>query len=305
MHRTPLPHELAAAPFSVSMARDRGLSKDRLRASDLTAPYRGIRLATSMPDIEPARRYAPRLTDGQFFSHATAARLHGLPVPARIGDELHVSAIQPVRAPRIPGVTAHHIQSVRASVTALDGIRVASPEAAWVSLAPLLTLNELVVVGDALLRRKKPLSDLRRVTAAVSQARGGRGVAKLAAALQMVRSRTDSVQESWLRIRVMAAGLTEPEVNPPIVRSDGSFIGVADLCWPDHRVILEYDGEQHQNDEAQYLKDIDRLEAFMAEDYRVIRANKAHQPWFRTPIARARAALVGRRDLPVRVDVDR
>lgn len=305
MHRTPLPHEFTVAPFSVAMARDHGLSKDRLRASDLTAPYRGVRLATSTAENEPARRYAPRLIDGQFFSHTTAARLHGLPVPARLGKELHVSAIQPVRAPRIPGVTAHHIRSSRATVTSLDGIRVASPEAAWISLAPLLTLNELVVVGDALLRRQQPLSDLRGVSAAVRRARGGRGTAKLSAALQMVRSRTDSVQESWLRIRVMAAGLSEPEVNSPIFRRNGSFIGFADLCWPKHRVILEYDGEQHQNDESQYLKDIDRLEALMAEDYRVIRANKAHQPWFRTPIARTRAALARARDLPVRVDADR
>lgn len=291
MHRTPLPHELTVAPFSVSMARDRGVSKDRLRASDLMAPFRGVRLPTSMPDIEPARRYAPRLTDGQFFSHTTAARMHGLPVPARLGEQLHVSAIQPARAPRISGVTPHHIRPSRASVTTLDGIRVASAEAAWVSLAPLLTLHELVVVGDALMRRENPVSDHHGLSVAVRQARGGRGTAKLSAALQMVRGRTDSVQESWLRIRVMAAGLSEPEVNPPIFRRNGSFIGFADLCWLEHRVILEYDGEQHQNDEGQYLKDIDRLEAFMAEDYRVIRANKAHQPWFQTPIARARAAL--------------
>ena len=259
-------------------------------------PFTGLRVPGTL-DVDAVTSYAPRLTYGQFFSHSTAARMHGLPVPSRIPDELHVTAIQPVRAPRIPGVIAHHIRPHRAAITLLDGVRVADPVAAWASLAPLLSINELVVVGDALVRRKNALATMEDLLRTTRRLRGGRGARKLAAALAAVRPRTDSVQESWLRIRVMAAGLPEPQVNTPVLARDGTFIGFADLCWPRHGVILEYDGEQHQTDEEQYLKDIERLEAFMAAGNRVIRANKSHGPWHRAPIARVRAALL--RELPL------
>jgi very-short-patch-repair endonuclease len=41
-----------------------------------------------------------------------------------------------------------------------------------------------------------------------------------------------------------------------------------------YRVLVEYDGEQHRTDEAQFARDVDRLDGVMAEGWRVIRVLK-------------------------------
>ncbi|MEV1131475.1 hypothetical protein [Agromyces sp. NPDC049794] len=70
----PLPFELAPAPFRVEEARRAGVSRRRLRASDLHAPFRGIRSSTADGDlVSRCRLLEPAMSQGQYFSHVTAA----------------------------------------------------------------------------------------------------------------------------------------------------------------------------------------------------------------------------------------
>ena len=76
----------------------------------------------------------------------------------------------------------------------------AEPVDVWVSLSPELSVRQLIVLGDALVRRKHPLASMEKLAAAVMAHKGKRGAKKLAAAFERVRPRTDSVKETYLRL---------------------------------------------------------------------------------------------------------
>jgi hypothetical protein len=113
-------------------------------------------------------------------------------------------------------------------------------------------------------------------------------------ALALVRPRTDSVKETELRLAILRAGLPEPEINVPICDADG-FIGLGDLVYRALKILIEYDGGQHREDEKQFLHDVDRLDRAMAEGWRVIRVTKKHAAArFEPAIERIRDALIKR-----------
>lgn len=176
--------------------------------------------------------------------------------------------------------------------TTFRGYPVVTPLRAWTELASLLTVAELVVAGDALLRRNAPLTDLQRMRAAVDRLAGRRGTPALRRALERVRPRTDSPKETELRLAIVDAGLPEPQVNVPIVGRNGEFIGYGDLGYPELKILIEYDGDQHRVDPEQYFYDIDRLENIMGEQWRVIRINKSHMRNLKPKLRAIREALV-------------
>ncbi|MFU8946732.1 hypothetical protein ACLRGF_08335 [Mycetocola zhadangensis] len=227
----------------------------------------------------PISDYLPRMRAGQFFSGVTAALIHGMYLPWRLTKSalpLHITAIAPARAPRTRGVVGHHALAGQLDVGVWGDIPVVSPVDTWCQLAEVLTIEELVVMGDGLVCRQKPVATLAQLSAAVARFAGRPGSAKLRAALSLVRPRTDSPQESRLRLVVRAAGLPEPVVNHPIYDQYGHFIGFGDLAYPREKVLLEYDGDHHFESAEQARKDVDRLENFMAERWRIIRVKKEH-----------------------------
>ena len=93
--------------FGISKAE--GVSRSRLRASDLWIPTPGTRLPTEQSSLRD-RCAAHQLTlpAGAAFSHLTAARRLGLPLPrpAQV-DEIDVTVPRGTRAPRRKGVVSH------------------------------------------------------------------------------------------------------------------------------------------------------------------------------------------------------
>jgi very-short-patch-repair endonuclease len=77
-----------------------------------------------------------------------------------------------------------------------------------------------------------------------------------------------------LRLVVVRAGFPEPEVNGRILNEYGAEIAHGDLVFRRFRLILEYDGGHHRDDDRQFDIDIDRLDALMEDEWRVIRVNK-------------------------------
>ena len=176
-------HELPAGfgvDFAVRTARLHGVSRGRLRGSDLEAPFHGVRVhprADPVIDIaDPyerqrrarvarAQSYAPILHTGHFFSHETAASIWGGPLPLAFEDHggittaddlaLHISASGGIPFPRARGVTGHRTLSSLTSIPYGDGLRVTSPAATWVSLGTL-PLADLVALGDYFCRRWRP-----------------------------------------------------------------------------------------------------------------------------------------------------
>jgi hypothetical protein len=218
------------------------------------------------------------MDDGQFFSHATAAIIYGLPVPSRdeSTEHIHVSVAKPRRAPRGAGVAGHKLTIDLNTLRHWNGFRVPDPVEVWCELAATFTVDELVAAGDALLRRKSPLAEAHRLVTAAARAVNRPGVDRLRQALSLVRGRTDSPMETTLRLAIVRAGLPEPEVNWAILDTAGAFRGFADLAFPRLRVLVEYDGDHHRTDPHQYFTDVDRLWTFQTLGWRIVRVNKTH-----------------------------
>ena len=219
--------------------------------------------------------YAARMPADQFFSHTTAAQLLGIPLPQRATQEspLHVSAVAPARAPRMNGVVGH-TASVRPNLWIIEGLAVASPVATWCDLATTLGLDDLIAAGDYLLGSLRPGATMLELTNAVDRRPGHRGTERLRQALVWVRPRVESRQETRLRLLILRAGFPEPDTNVYLPLRPGRKRVRGDLVYLKYRVLLEYDGEQHRTDSAQYARDVERLDDVMADGWRVIRVLK-------------------------------
>jgi very-short-patch-repair endonuclease len=292
MRASPLPPELRSGPFSVANARASGIGPPRLRRSDLRRPHHGIRVSGGKAPTDVAERCRelfPALPDAAVFSHTTAAQLLGLPLPGWAQtDAIHVAVPPPLRAPRRDGVIGHQLM-VDESIE-VDGLPVAPPVETWVQLAALLRVDDLVLAGDALVRRHEPLARMSSLEQATTAASGRPGIRRLREAQPLVRARTDSPMETVLRLRILRSGLPEPTVNHVIHARDRSYH--ADLAYPGENLAIEYDGDQHRTDAAQYHVDVDRLWAIESAGWRVLRLNRTHlQGDGRIAVARIRSAL--------------
>lgn len=275
--RVPLPPKLVSAPFTPGDAAAAGLSRGRLRSADVARVVRGVYTSTGA-DSSVVAAAARRLRRGQFFSHITAARLHDLYLPRRLDGlaVLHITALRPTAAPRARGVVGHHAEPGSVRVVSVAGIPVASPVDAWCQLASVLTVAELVELGDGLVRRANPPATMDQLADAVARSAGRRGSRALRAAFARVRPGTDSRQETRLRLHIVDAGLPEPLVNIPIHDADGLFLALGDLVYPEWKILIEYDGAHHFASEQQGHHDVDRLDLLMADGWRVIRVHREH-----------------------------
>ncbi|WP_160329736.1 endonuclease domain-containing protein [Microterricola viridarii] len=280
-----------------------------MRSNDLRSPFHGIRATESTDDdpLEHCRAYAKRMRPGQFFSHLTAARLWGAPLPAQFGpgaigaaEPLHVSSCAPQRPPHTRGVIGHDFPADGVPHQLRHGLPVASAAAMWVQLAGLLPPDELVVVGDYLVLDPFLLDPLDpRPYATIAEladqlaAHRGRGKRAAVAALARVRTGAESRPETLLRLLLVDAGLPEPLLNQVLKDSGGRFLGRVDMVYPEWRVVVEYDGDQHRTSTAQYERDLTRLDAIRRAGWTVIRVRK-HGLFVRpeTAVAQVRAALI-------------
>lgn len=269
----PLPPELGGS-FAVQEARRAGVSRSRTRASDLVAPFHGVRIARGDLDHESlCRAYAARMARGHVFSHTTAARLWGLPLP-RLDDAalVHVSAPSGSRPPRGRRVAGHRLGvSIRTDV--IRGLAVVSAGDAWCQLSARLGLDALVAAGDRLIGWPRPLMAMSEVHAAIDRYGSRPGVVRLRAARALLRPDSASPRETRLRLIVHRAGLPEPECNGAIGLGDGT-VTHGDLVFR-ARGVIEYDGEQHRSDARQFARDVARLNALALAGWTVIRITRA------------------------------
>lgn len=299
--RVKLPPQFQSGPFAYADARTAGVGEGRLRGPDLTRPFFGTRQPVRAPTqtraeedlAETLRRcaeFAPLLGSTRFFSHGTAARLWGCPLPGRARDdaELHVSERAPNNAPRHPGIAGHQASDVRIGTALRQGLPVSDPVSTWFALARYLPLDELVAAGDHFILTPHQLDplDLRPHATLEQLAQRlryfhGRGAVKAARALRLIRPGAESRPETLLRLLLLRAGLPEPLVNPDVTNTAGRWIGRADLVWPEWHTVVEYDGDQHRTNSIQYDKDMSRLEDFIEAGFKVVKVRK--RSLFRDP----------------------
>lgn len=280
---------MSTEPFLVTARGARGLSADQLRGPGFVRPSRGVRIPTPTPDPERAMRSAAILAapPAAVLADVAAARVWGLPLPPRIG--LHIDdhpvtvAVPPdVARPQRRGVRGRRLRLPPEHVTEVAGQRVTTPARTWIDCAELVALEPLVAMGDfALHEALATPMDLRTM---VGWARRRRGVVNARYALTLVDARAESPGESLVRVHLMLGSVPQPECNIDIVVR-GEWLARADLAWPAQRVIVEYDGLVHL-DEQRRRSDAQRRNLLQEAGWLVIvfTAADLKRPWTMAPM---------------------
>ena len=212
------------------------------------------------------------------------------------GDHLSRCAAVTHAAPA--GLISHRSGSLHRFV--VDGLPVTGAVRAWCDAAATVgtctgepDLADLVATGDALLARRP---DLRTDVGNVLTLRPAcRGTVAVRTALPLLDGRSESAQESRLRLVLQLAGLAAPAVQHEVRTAHGRFVARVDLAYPSRRVAVEYDGDHHRRRD-QWRHDLARRERLEAEGWRVVvvvAADLLGSP--SVVVARVRSALAGMR----------
>ena len=312
--RKPLPTAFSHLPFSVGAASKAGLPPSRLRAQDLESPFHGIRRPVGPVEpwtddpIELARRrheslvrdclaFLERRGRPVIFSHVTAARLYRMPLPWRLENRaaLDVAALSPAHAPQGAGVIGHRLNGGSIAVREIHGIPVPGPVNVWLQLGALLSVDDLIIAGDALVRRKLPLATVDSIHTAVRLAHRRRGLANVRKAAPDIRSGTDSAAETRTRLIIVRGGLPEPAIGHTVYDRNGFFVGTPDLSFVTEKIALDYEGDIHRVSSTVFGEDIERREQFQDAGWRHIRVVKKHLESPHLLVDRVAFALAERR----------
>ncbi len=273
--QSPLPPALAAGPFTSRQALDAGVSPKRLRGADIAHPFRGVHVATleDLTFLERCAALLSKLPDHAFVSHISAAVVMRVPLPLRLEQSLivHISVPAPRTAPVGRGIVGHTIIPNQHRPRLWRGVLICSPEELWCDLAEHLSLPDLVAAGDFLIHWRLPATTIDALTAAVATRVGRRGAARMRTALALLSDRSESPQESRLRVILVLAGITGFVVNHPITTS-GGFQYRADIAFPEARFLLEYQGDDHRT-MAAFRADMTRTSRLQADGWFVMQLN--------------------------------
>lgn len=299
-----LPPQLLNRPFTVSQAAAAGVSRRRTRASDLASPCHGVRAPSGSSGgssgeslLERARAFTA--ATGAVVSHTTAAELWGFPLPLSLRHcpLVHLTYPPGRRAVRRKGTVGHQKHLHPDDVTTGRQVSCTSALRTWFDLAEILSLDELVIAGDFLLRRKNPVSTPAALDAFLAAMRGRPGTRRARHARTLIRAGTDSPKETELRLLLLRHGLPEPGINVPMFDATGRWIQDPDLSYETEKIALQYDGGHHASP-VQRRSDIFRDEDARDAGWRVVvltQADLTPAPG-REPraVTRVRAALLAR-----------
>jgi hypothetical protein len=206
--------------------------------------HQGVYVSALAPLLPRGELFAAVLAcnDTAFVSHRTAAALHGL-------RSLNVRAIEvTITSGHTPrrrdGLIVHRTsrQPLPDEVRVFDGMRLASFSRTLVDLAGRETHQELarLITETA---RKKAL-DLKRIEASIAHRPRAAGIEKLKKVLERYQP-PDPDAKSNLERDVAAWLATHPEIPAPLRNVWLDDRWELDFFWPEHRLVLETDGEPY------------------------------------------------------------
>jgi hypothetical protein len=285
------------AEFTVASALAEGRTRNELRRVGLDQSIWGVRRDSgpSATFPERCRMLALRLPGVAFFSHTTAALLWGAPLDLRFerASAVHVSVPAPGRAPHARGIRGHELEVLPSDVAASHGVRCSSPARTWCDLASLLSLRDLVAVGDYLIHWRAPLASIAELEAMARRFQGKRGMSRIREALPLLSDRAESRPESHLRVILQLAGMPGPAINLVIVDAETGKEVRTDFAFEELKLVLEYQGDYHRT-KAQWRKDMTRRSKLEAAGWKVMELNWDDLKDPDELVARIRARMGGR-----------
>lgn len=298
-----LPEKLQGRSFTLDESDACGVSRRQIEKSGLVAPSRGIRVPWGI-EQELADRIRPilELAPDAVASHTTAALLWGIPLPPWLQGsfEVHLSRESSRRAARRIGVSGHHTRFKPGDVMWIHGLAVTSPLRTLLDLSPMLTVEEWVAAGDYLVcehersfgPKRTAMVKLDVLKDAVHREFRRRGILTAREALELIRVGADSPPETFLRLSLERAGITELTLNYVVLDANGDEASWPDLAVPKWKVAIEYDGEHHLGAKQQAI-DAARDKLMAVLGWRQVRITKdmLDNDGDRTAVALVLAAL--------------
>ncbi|PWG66614.1 hypothetical protein DF196_02940 [Bifidobacterium callitrichidarum] len=217
---------------------------------------------------------AKRLGRQLLFGMITALTLQSVPLPADCDLDAEVlHTVSSTKAKRIrvrnSPLRAHTWKAVSVAgrvrmnqhVFAIDLFH------AWAQLAVHVPLLSLIALGDSIitataqqpsLAKGRDASDIHRDFAVfVDGLASFNGKTACVRAAALVMPNVDSPKETECRLALQRHGIPCPVVNytiPGMSFKSGVSMTL-DMAWPEYRVGVEYDGDQHRTDKAQWRRD--------------------------------------------------
>lgn len=225
------------------------------------------------------------------FGMTTALELRGVPLPERCGlDMTKLHTVSSDRNRRIyrsahglhPHVWKHFDKDDHTKMNQF--VSVLSLFHVWAQMATHLSLEALVALGDAIVtaeaRRLKrdPSAVLRDLATFIDTMPPFHGRPACVHALRFVMPRVDSPMESKVRLSLETHGIPRGVAGHELhglAFVSGKTMTV-DLAWPESKVALEYDGDQHRTDQAQWRWDKEKRDRMRSHDWIIITATAAN-----------------------------
>lgn len=227
--------------------------QERLR---LHPPARSVQAGKAQAgSVQAEKTQAPRSPQAQQTPQAQQAPRSAFAVD----DELIIYADSRTSRRRIQGLRCvqwcHPVETITS-----DGITCVAPLDTWLMLASYVGLGDLVLLGDAMMRRDADVrwhtpDDFTRAVGEFERRLEEkdlptpRGFLNCRRALRLMQPGTDSLPETQVRLLLESYGLPRPVVNAAADVKDER--GVArrfflDLAFPQWGVAVEYDGRHHE-----------------------------------------------------------
>lgn len=248
-----------------------------LAAGAVRRVIRGVYVRADVPDgVEVRCRAVQRvISDQSVVRDRTAAWLHGVSV----FDHHELEILPPIETsvPRFsePTRRADHAGCTRdlapRDLMVLQGLCVTTPLRTALDLGCSMRPRSALGAMDQL-ARKHGLANETMARESLRYRRR-RGVVQLRRLIPMVDARAESHGESWVRYEIITAGLPWPEPQHWI-EIDGVPTYRLDMAYPLHRVVVEYDGEEHHTSAADRGHDERRREWLESNGWIVVVVTK-------------------------------
>jgi hypothetical protein len=187
------------------------------------------------------------------------------------------------RGPSPPGIVVHRGTIAADEICIRQSIDCTTPARSAYDIGRRVPGDTAIIRIDALLNATRcTVAEIERIA---DRYPGARGIRRLRTALDFADGGAESPKETELRLLLVRDGLPRP-VTQILVVKQGHKPRRIDMGWPQWKIGVEYDGEQHFTNPDDYADDIVRLEFLAAQGWIIVRVSARQLRFDRAGIIR-------------------
>jgi hypothetical protein len=224
----------------------------------MSSYYRQHRQELFQQTLDQCAEVMIRARTPKIFSHVVALKLCGIGLPPGIPETdslLDVCVGKKAERSQMEGIRFYYWPKRFQPwcINSRFNVWCSHPLDVWLQMSASLDVDRLVVLAESMIRDSHI-----KFSAFNSRLLDGRpfhGCGRCERALKLIRKGADSPAETQLRLQLVNHGLPEPEINyaVPDVLWDAGFPIKFDLGYVKQKVLIEYDGSHHGEDEQRYI----------------------------------------------------